>query len=107
MEYTQLINRILEAEQNAQAIAAEAADREARLDAELEKEIAALRAETLARADERVAAIVREAYAARDAAIRAQDKRRDEAMARMEQAYRHYGDNWTDTLFRHIVESYT
>lgn len=105
MEYTQFIDRILEAEQNAQAIAAEAADREARLDEELARETERLHAAAMARADERIAAIVKESAAARDQAIRAQEKRRDEALARMESAYEHYGDNWVDTLFHRIVDS--
>lgn len=104
MEYTQLIDRILEAEQNAQAIAAEATDREARLDEELARACEALRAAAMARADERIAAITKEAAAARDQAIRAQDRRRDEALARMERAYERYGDNWVDTLFHRIVD---
>lgn len=103
MEYTQLINRILEAEQTAQEIAREVRDREENLAAELEREAANVRALFLTRADERIAAIDKEASASRDASILAQDERRDEAMARMERAYDRYGDNWVDTLFHRIV----
>lgn len=105
MEYSQIINRILEAEQTAQAIAGEAYSREASLDEELAREGSRLRAEFQAHADERISAIAREAAASRDAAIQDQDRRRDEAMSRMERAFQHYGDNWADTLFRRIVDS--
>ena len=36
------------------------------------------------------------------AALAALDKRRDEAMRRMDLACERYGDNWVDTLF-HLV----
>lgn len=103
MEYTQLINRILEAERNAQEIAQEVKVREDHLASELEQETADLRASLQAQSDDRLRAITKEAEAARDQAIQAQDKRRDDAMARMERAYERYGDNWVDTLFRRIV----
>lgn len=104
MEYTQLINRILEAERNAQGIAAEVHKREIRMEEELEQETAQLNAAIQARAQERVSAIAKEAAASQLAAIQAQDKRKADVMERMERAYRLYGDNWVDTLFHRIVD---
>ena len=103
MEYTQLINRILEAERSAQEIAQEVKVREDHLASEVEQATADLRASLQAKAGDRLRAISKEAEAARDQAIQAQNKRRDDAMARMERAYERYGDNWVDTLFRRIV----
>lgn len=103
MEYTQLISRILEAERNAQEIAKEVKLREEHLASELDQETAGLRASFQTKAEERIRAIAKEAEASRNLSLQAQDKRRDEAMARMEQAYAHYGDNWVDTLFHRIV----
>ena len=91
MEYTQLISRILDAEQSAQDIANEVQVREERLASEVEQE------------DETIAELAKETEASRDQSLNAQDSRRDDAMARMEHAYDRYGDNWIDTLFHLIV----
>lgn len=103
MEYSQLINRLLEAEQGAQSIVQEARGRETSMESELARESAELRASFFAQADRQIQSIDREAQAGKAAALEAQDKRRDEAMCRMERAYERYGDNWVDTLFHRIV----
>ena len=48
MEYAALISRILEAEQTAQEISREAHEKQARLEADLERETAAVRADYFA-----------------------------------------------------------
>ena len=103
MEYTQLVNRILDAEHSAREIAQEVHKREESLESELTKEKADLRASFMDRADKKIAEITHETQASRDESLHAQDVRRDEAMARMERAYQRYGDNWADTLFHRIV----
>lgn len=103
MEYTQLISRILDAEQSAQDIANEVQVREERLASEVEQEAATRRASLMAQADETIAELAKETEASRDQSLNAQDSRRDDAMARMEHAYDRYGDNWIDTLFHLIV----
>lgn len=103
MEYTQLIHRILDAEHSAQEIAGEVKKREAHMEEELEQESVQLREALQARVHERLSAISKEAAAARDASIQAQDRRKADVLARIERAYRRYGDNWVDTLFRRVV----
>ena len=104
MEYSQLINRLLDAEQNAQSIVQEVKGREMSMEAELAKESAELRAAFFARAEEQIQAVAAKAEQGKSAALADQDTRRDDAMRRMEQAYERYGDNWVDTLFHHIVD---
>lgn len=103
MEYTQLIERILAAERSAQSISGEVARREAHMEEELEQETARLRAATAAHTQERVRAISREAAAAQQTAIQAQERRKAAVLERMERAYARYGDNWVQTLFLRIV----
>lgn len=103
MEYSQLVDRILDAERGAQEIAAEVRRREAAIEDELNRETARLQESAKVHARERVEAITRETAAARDAAIQAQDRRKAEALERMEEAYRRCGDSWVDTLLRRVA----
>jgi vacuolar-type H+-ATPase subunit H len=103
MEYEALIDRILEAEQTAQEITREAHEKEARMEADLEKEAAEVRADYFAKADQRLAELRRETEESRAQAIAAQDARFRDAMAKIERAYSRYGDNWVDTMFRQTV----
>lgn len=103
MEYAALIDRILEAEQTAQEITREAHEKEARMEADLEREAAAVRADYFARADQKLEQLRQETEKGKAQAIAAQDARFQEARDKMERAYDRYGDNWVDTLFRQTV----
>ena len=101
MEYAALISRILEAEQTAQEISREAHEKQVRMEADLERETAAVRADYFARADKKLEQFRQETEQKKAQA--AQDARFDEARKKMERAYERYGDNWVDTLFRQTV----
>lgn len=103
MEYAALINRILDAEQTAQDLTREVREQEARMEAELEEKTAAVLADYMARADQKLERMRREAERSKAEAIAAQDARCAETRDKMEQAYSQYGDNWVDTLFRQTV----
>lgn len=103
MEYSELINWILQAEQTAQEITKEVRVKQACIDADLERETAEIRADYLARADRRLERLKQETEKAKTRTIAAQTARFDEARAKMERAYSRYGDNWVDTLFRQTV----
>lgn len=103
MEYAALIHRILEAERTAQELTREVREQEARMEAELEEKTASVQADYMARADKKLARLRQETEQAKAEAIAAQDARYAETRDKMEQAYRQYGDNWVDTLFRQTV----
>jgi hypothetical protein len=103
MEYTELINRILAAEQSAQDIARQVKEREQSLEADLADEAAALKQDYMEKAKAKVADIEQETAVQTKASVAALDARQAEAMAKMERAYSHYGDNWVNTLFHRIV----
>ena len=103
MEYAALISRILEAEQTAQEISREAHEKQARMEADLERETVAVRADYFARADKKLEQFRQETEQKKAQSLAAQDARFDEARKKMERAYERYGDNWVDTLFRQTV----
>lgn len=104
MEYTALIDRILEAERAANAITDEAREELAGLNDHLMVESQRIRDNLMARAKERLEKLKQEELAKRERAIAAQDARLTEAAEKMERAYARYGDNWVDTLFRQTVD---
>lgn len=103
MEYESLIRQILEAERNAREITREAREKESHMDADLEQETAAVRAECFAQSEQRLEELRRETEQHKAEELQAQDRRVAEMLERMEQAYSRYGDNWVDTLFRETV----
>lgn len=104
MDYTTLIDRILEAEQSARCVTQEAKEKQANLDAELET----LREETLhkyrERADVYLSQLRDQELETKERTIAALDRRLAEAREKMERAYTRYGDNWVDTLFHQTVD---
>ena len=104
MEYTTLIDRILEAERTADQITDEVREEQAGLEAHLAAESQQIRDNLMARADERLEKLRKEEQEKKARALAALDARLAEASARMEQAYEKYGGNWVDTLFRQTVD---
>ncbi|MBM6896785.1 hypothetical protein H9X86_05290 [Pseudoflavonifractor capillosus] len=104
MDYTMLIDRILEAEQSARDVAEEAKNQKANFEAELEQEKAAIRQKYLDRADTWLEELKSQEAEKKDQLIAAQKVRLADAEAKMERAYTRYGDNWVDTLFHQTVD---
>ena len=103
MEYEALINRILEAEQTAREITREAHEKQAHMEESLKQEEVRIKADYLARADQRLEQLRQEIEQEKANALAAQDARFADARAKLERAYSRYGDNWVDTLFRQAV----
>lgn len=104
MDYTTLIDRILEAEQSAGVIAGEAETQRVNLDAELAEESARIREKYMKQAGDRLERLAREEQSKKERTLAAQDARLADTSARMERAYARYGDNWVDTLFHQVVD---
>lgn len=104
MDYTTLIDRILEAERSARDIADEVKERQANLETELEEERSRIREKYMQRAKDRLEKLGQEEQARKERMIAAQDARLAEANAKMERAYSRYGDNWVNTLFHQTVD---
>lgn len=104
MEYTTLIDRILQAERSADLITDEARRELEGLDEHLAVEGRRIRDNLLARAEERLEKLKQEEQGKKARAMEAQQARLAETTARMERAYARYGDNWVDTLFRQTVD---
>lgn len=104
MEYTTLIDRILETERVAEHMTEEAQRELAGLQAHLEAESRRIRENMTARAQERLDKLRQETQIKKERAIAAQDARLADTSERIERAYAKYGDNWVDTLFRQTVD---
>ena len=103
MEYIDLVNRIISAEHSASALAQEAREKQASLDADLERECAQLRQRYLERAQRRIS-IVEETEARLAAeSMAAVDARLSHAMEALEGAYRAHQQEWVDVLFARVV----
>lgn len=103
MEYVNLIQQIISAEQSAQILVQDAKEQESHLAESLEQEIAQMRATYKERADKRIAKLTKleESVAKQD--LEKWDKRLEEAMAAVEQAYIENKDAWVDALFHQVV----
>ena len=104
MDYTMLIDRILEAEQSARDVAEEVQTQKANFEAELDQEQAAIRQKYLDRAQSWLEELKGQEEEKKEQLIAAQKVRLADANARMERAYTRYGDNWVDTLFHQTVD---
>lgn len=103
MEYVELINQIVAAEQNACHLAREAQNRSAGLDADLAKETADLRENYMARARRRVGIVEEtEAAQAREEMDRL-DRHLKHSLDALNRAYEAHREEWVDALFTRIV----
>ena len=105
MDYTMLIDRILEAERSARDVAEEVKTQKANFEAELEQEKAAIRQKYLDRAKAWLEELKSQEEEKKEQLIAAQKVRLDDANAKMERAYTRYGDNWVHTLFHQTVDN--
>ena len=104
MEYTTLIDRILEAERAADVMTDEVRKEEAGLNEHLAAESQRIRDNLMSRAKERLEKLKQEEQGKKARALAVQNARLTEASEKMERAYAKYGDNWVDTLFRQAVD---
>lgn len=103
MEYLDLINQIVAAEQSAKEIAREAKEQEETLETELERETADMRERYMERARRRVAEVEETERKAAKEELERWDQKLAGAMAQVESAYAKNRDVWVETLFRQIV----
>lgn len=104
MDYTMLIDRILEAERSARDVAEEVKNQKANFEAELKQEKDAISKKYLERADAWLEELKGQEEEKKEQLIAAQKVRLADAEAKMERAYTRYGDNWVDTLFHQTVD---
>ena len=104
MEYSQLIQKILTAEENARAMAQTAREQQASLEADLERQAQQLRQDSLERAQRRLARLEQQERERAQAAMQAMDARHAAAMAGVERALEERGEQWVDELFRLVVD---
>ena len=104
MEYTTLIDRILEAERTADQMTHEVREEEAGLNEHLAAESKRIRDNLMANTAERLEKLKKEEQEKKEKALAALDIRLADSHDRMERAYAKYGDNWVDTLFRQAVD---
>ena len=103
MEYMNLVNRIVEAEHTAKALVHEAEEKQARLQSDLEAEIAAMRAGYFARADRRLELVRQTEEEGAREEIQRLDEKLHAALDAVESAYAKNKDRWVDTLLAMIV----
>ncbi|MCD7947079.1 MAG: hypothetical protein LUG13_02115 [Oscillospiraceae bacterium] len=103
MEYLDLVNKIVAAEQSAQEIVKEAETQKITLDTDVEKEVARLREDYMSRAKRRLESIEKTEQDDAQDDIRALDKDFEAAMARINRAYHAHKEGWIQTLFAEIA----
>ena len=103
MEFVELINQIVAAEQNASQLVQEAQSREAGLDGDLAQETADLRERYMERARRRVGIVeeIETAHAREE--IAELDRHLQNSLDALNRAYESHRDQWVDTLLARIV----
>ena len=104
MEYSELIDRILSAEQNARQLTQQAREQERSLEASLEQEAEALRASYLERSRRRVESMEQEERRQAQKRLEELDREHQAALRAVEDKLSRHGDAWADVLFRMITE---
>ena len=103
MEFVELINQIVAAEQSASQLVQEAQDRQAGLDGDLAKETAELRERYMARARRRVGIVEETETAQAQEEIARLDRRLQRSLDALNRAYESRRDQWVDALLERIV----
>lgn len=104
MEYSELINRILSAEENAKQLTQQTREQERSLEDSLKKEAEALRTATLERSRRRVEAMEQEERRLAQKRLEKLDREHKAALAGLEEKQKRLENTWVDTLFRKITE---
>lgn len=99
MEHVDLINRIIEAEQEAQRIAGQAREKLNALPQELKEQKEKLRREMYARADKRIAEVSKREEEWADEQIAELDARQKEELSALEKLFEEHRQEWAEKLF--------
>lgn len=105
MEYINTINRIIEAEQRAQSIAAEAVEKEVHLEDELKKEIETIHAAYQDRVKRRMQLVNAQENQLVDERIKEFDEQNAKTVAKAKETYAKNREAWIDRLFEMLIES--
>ncbi|MDR1735661.1 MAG: hypothetical protein LBR85_02170 [Oscillospiraceae bacterium] len=104
MEHIDLINRIIEAEQEAQRIAGEARDKLRALPADLKSQTDKVRRDLYARADSRIEEVRREEEQYASDTVAELDARFKSDLAELEGVFAAHSKAWEDRLFALVTE---
>lgn len=104
MEYSELIDRILAAEENARQLTQQTREQEQSLEVSLREEAEALRTATLERSRRRVEAMEQEEQRLARKRLEKLDQEHKAALAGLEEKRKRRENEWADTLFRKITE---
>ena len=103
MDYAEMVSQIMAAEQGAKALAQEARERREQVQADLEREVSAMRESYMERARNRLEAVQHTEERAAQEALEKLDRRLDSVMQAVEVSYEKNKERWVDTLFSMIV----
>ena len=103
MDYAEMVSQIMAAEQGAKALAQEARERREQVQADLEREVSAMRESYMERARNRLEAVQHTEERAAQEALEKLDQRLDSVMRAVEASYEKNKERWVDTLFSMIV----
>ena len=103
MDYAEMVSQIMAAEQGAKALAQEARERREQVQADLEREVSAMRESYMERARNRLEAVQHTEERAAQEALEKLDRRLDSVMQAVEVSYEKNKERWVDTLFSLIV----
>ncbi|MEQ2457204.1 hypothetical protein [Flavonifractor hominis] len=103
MDYAEMVSQIMAAEQGAKALAEEARERREQAQADLERDVAAMRESYMDRARNRLETVQHTEERAAQEALEKLDQRLDNVMRAVESSYEKNKERWVDTLFSMIV----
>ena len=102
-DYAEMVSQIMAAEQGAKALAQEARERREQVQADLEREVSAMRESYMGRARNRLEAVQHTEERAAQEALEKLEQRLDSVMQAVEASYEKNKERWVDTLFSMIV----
>ncbi|MDP4109780.1 MAG: hypothetical protein Q8878_07125 [Bacillota bacterium] len=105
MEHLDIINRIIEAEQQAQKIAGEAASAKEHLNETISVNREKIHEDYMSRADRRIEIVRNSEKETTDEAIAKLDELLKQKLATVESTYTQNRERWIDTLFGSVVGS--
>lgn len=103
MEYVNLIQRIISAEQSAQDMVHDAREEESHLAEHLTQEVEEMRTQYMDKAKHRIEKLTRLEAAMAQEDLEKWDEKLTQTMAHVELAYSQNKDQWVDTLFYKVI----
>ena len=101
----ELIKRIIEIENKAQSVIKEERDKQAKLDENIAKIIADMKADVLSKAEEKCREIQQLEDSDADSKIAEISKEKEESMARLDSIYKQKCSEWVDDITDGIINS--